>query len=101
VAYARDRDGALRASAAFGAWIDRVARGGSAVLDRFLLTPIGGITAGADRWIPAGDGRMGGAIESIGRFAAAGSRWPALPLAILLAVVLAVVIGLVSPGLYR
>ncbi|HXM71989.1 MAG TPA: proton-conducting transporter membrane subunit [Candidatus Dormibacteraeota bacterium] len=102
IAYTRDKDGALRASAVSGAWLSRLSYAASRNVDRFLVAPVAAIAARLEsRWIPAGEGGIGGALDATGRFAAAGARLPVLPVAIGIAVVLAVVVGLVSPGVFK
>jgi NADH:ubiquinone oxidoreductase subunit 5 (subunit L)/multisubunit Na+/H+ antiporter MnhA subunit len=100
-AYVRDKDGALKASALSGAWLDRwVAAAGGAV-DRFLFTPLTDIATRTDGWVSDADEGLAGAVEATGRLGALGSRLPGLPIAILAAVILALVVGLVAPGVLR
>lgn len=100
-AYARDKDGALVASAATGAWLRAKTATASALVERFLVAPTTDVARRVDVWLPAGDGALGRFADTSGRLALAGGRLPALPLAILLAVGLAIVIGLAAPGLLR
>lgn len=100
-AYVRDKDGALRASALSGAWLDRWVSAAGSTVDRFVFTPLSGIATRTDRWISRGDEGLAGAVEATGRLGALGSRLPGLPVAILAAVILALVVGLVAPGVLR
>jgi hypothetical protein len=54
-----------------------------------------------ERWIPAGDGEVGSALDTTGQLFVSSVRIPVLPLVILLAVILTVVVGLVAPGVFR
>lgn len=102
IAYTRDKDGALRASAVSGAWLSRLSHAASRNFDRFLVAPVAVVAARlGGPWIPAGEGGIGGALDATGRFAAAGTRLPVLPVAIGIAVVLIVVVGLLSPGVFK
>lgn len=102
IAYTRDKDGALRASAVSGGWLARLSDAASRNFDRFLVAPVAVIATRLDgRWIPAGEGGIGGALDATGRFAGSGGRWPVLPVAIGIAVVLVVIVGLVSPGVFK
>ena len=102
IAYTRDKDGALRASAVSGAWLARMTQAAERSFDRFLVAPLVAIAARLDgRWIPAGEGGIVLALDAAGRLAVAGGRLPVLPFAIAIAVVLAVVVGLVSPGVFK
>ncbi|MFI5168492.1 MAG: proton-conducting transporter membrane subunit [Thermoanaerobaculales bacterium] len=100
-AYARDKDGALVASAATGAWLNARMATASALIERFLVAPTADLARRVDVWLPAGDGALGRFADTTGRIALAGGRLPALPLVILLAVGLAILIGLAAPGLLR
>jgi len=102
IAYTRDKDGALRASAVSGAWLVRLSDAAYRSFDRFLVAPVAAIAARLEgRWIPAGEGGIGGALDATGRFAGSGGRLPVLPVAIGIAVVLVVIVGLVSPGVFK
>jgi hypothetical protein len=101
IAYARNKDGALRASARTGAWLSSLVGGGIAIVSRFVFAPVLDLTGRTGEWVPAGDGDLGRAAVASGRFATAFTRAPTLPLLILLAVLLAVVIGVLSPGVFR
>ncbi len=87
VAYAFDKDGALRASAALGRLLDR--------------TVYAAITVRVSEWIPRGDGELARASAASGRLALWAARAPAVPLLIAIAAVLAIAVGLASPGLFR
>jgi NADH:ubiquinone oxidoreductase subunit 5 (subunit L)/multisubunit Na+/H+ antiporter MnhA subunit len=102
IAYTRDKDGALKASAVSGAWLSRLSYAASRNFDRFLVAPVAAIATRLEgRWIPAGEGGIGGALDATGRLAVAGARLPVLPFAIGIAVVLTVVVGFVSPGVFK
>jgi NADH:ubiquinone oxidoreductase subunit 5 (subunit L)/multisubunit Na+/H+ antiporter MnhA subunit len=100
-AYARNKDGALRASARAGAWLGALGSALAGLVDRFLVAPITDLARRIDVWVPAGDGALGRFADASGRVAASGSRAPALPLVVLLAVVLALLVALVAPGVVR
>jgi hypothetical protein len=97
----RAKDGALRASAAAGAWLTRAMRLLFGVVDRFLVAPATDIARRLGDWIPEGDGALGRFATASGQLALASARAPALPLLIVLAVVLALVFALVAPGSAR
>ena len=101
IAYRLDKDGALRASALLGLWLDRLVAGGSALLARFIFEPVATITGRVDDWIPAGDGGLARAAGASGRLALAAARAPVVPLLVLLAALLALAVGLASPGVHR
>jgi hypothetical protein len=102
IAYVRDKDGALRASELSGAWLKRISYTGSRSFDRFIVAPVTLIALRiGERWIPAGDRGVVGALDATGRLVVAGARLPVLPVAIVIAVILTVIVGLVSPGLLR
>ena len=101
LAYAYDKDGALRASAAAGRWLDRLVHGALAVLYRFIYNPVAAITVRVSEWIPQGDGELARASAASGRLALWAARAPAVPLLIAVAAVLALAVGLASPGLFR
>lgn len=101
ITYGSNKDGALRASAVLGSWLDRLLGLLEAAFSRFILEPIAGITEHVDEWIPAGDGELGRAAAASGRLALAAARTPAVPLLILLAALLALVVGVASPGVLR
>jgi NADH:ubiquinone oxidoreductase subunit 5 (subunit L)/multisubunit Na+/H+ antiporter MnhA subunit len=102
IAYMRDKDGALRASALSGAWLGRWSNAANRNVDRFLVAPLAAVAARLDgRWIPAGEGGIGGALDATGRLAGAANRLPVVPVVIVVAVVLTVLVGLVAPGLLR
>ena len=101
IAYAVNKDGALRVSTVTGAW---TASGSSAVagtLDRFLVAPMTDLVRRLELWIRAGDGALGRIAGGAGRATLAGVRAPALPVVLVLAVALAFVIGLIAPGVLR
>ena len=101
-AYVRDKDGALRASELSGAWLRRLTYAGSKNFDRFIVAPVTAIALRVgERWIPAVDWGVVGALDATGRLVAAGARLPVVPVAIAIAVILTVVVGLVSPGVLR
>jgi formate hydrogenlyase subunit 3/multisubunit Na+/H+ antiporter MnhD subunit len=100
-AYARDKDGALVASATTGAWLGARMATAVALVERFLVAPTTDLARRVDVWLPAGDGALARFADTSGRLALAGGRLPALPLVILLAVGLAILIGLAAPGLLR
>lgn len=102
IAYARDKDGALRASALSGSWLGRWVEWADRNVDRFLVAPLAMIAARLDaRWIPAGEGGIAGALDTTGRVAAAANRLPVVPVVIAIAIVLTVVVGLVAQGVLR
>ncbi len=100
-AYSIDKDGALRASAASGRWLDAVLNAGAAAYTRFISAPVTAVTLGLSDWIPQGDGDLARAAAASGRLALSVARVPALPLLVVLAVVLALAVGLAEPGLLR
>jgi len=99
--YVRAKDGALRASAAAGAWLSRAVGLVFGVIDRFLVAPTTDLARRLGDWIPQGDGALGRFATASGQLALASVRAPALPMLVLLAVVLAVVFALVAPGIAR
>ncbi len=101
VAYVSNKDGALRASAGLGTWLDRLVGVGAAALSRFIFEPIGTITERVDDWIPAGDGQLARAAAASGRLALTAARAPAVPLLLVLAALLALAVGLAAPGVLR
>ncbi len=101
IAYAFDKDGALRASAALGRLLDRIVYGALAALYRFIYAPVAAITVRVSEWIPQGDGELARASAASGRLALWAARAPAVPLLIALAAVLAIAVGVASPGLFR
>ena len=101
LAYARDKDSALRASARIGASLSSLVGGGIAIVDRFVFAPVIDLTGRTSEWVRAGDGELGRAAVTSGRFAAAVTRAPTLPLLIVLAVLLGVVVGVLTPGVFR
>jgi hypothetical protein len=102
IAYTRNKDGALRASALPEAWIgSRLAVAWSAV-DRFLAAPATELARRTGDGLAAGDERLARGVAAAGRLAAAvATRPPAVPLVILLAVILAIGLGLTAPGVFR
>jgi NADH:ubiquinone oxidoreductase subunit 5 (subunit L)/multisubunit Na+/H+ antiporter MnhA subunit len=57
IAYTRNKDGALKASAVSGEWLARLSDAGYRNFDRFVVAPLAAIAARLDsRWIPAGEG---------------------------------------------
>ena len=102
IAYVRDKDGALKASTVAGAWLTRIGAFGSKNFGRFIAAPVTEIAIRiGDRWIPAGDAALGGALDTTGRFAVAGGRLPVLPVVVVIAVVLTLVVGLTAPGVFK
>jgi NADH:ubiquinone oxidoreductase subunit 5 (subunit L)/multisubunit Na+/H+ antiporter MnhA subunit len=101
IAYAANKEGAVRASAGIGAWLGTFVTFGTAVVNRFVIAPVLDLARRTGDWIPAGDGDLGRAAITSGRFALGATRAPVLPLIVLLAVLLALLLGLVSPGVYR
>jgi hypothetical protein len=101
IAYLRNKDSALRASALAWAWLTSVGHAGSRSFARFIFAPATEIAVRfGDRWIPAGDAAVGSAVEAGGRYAVAAARLPVLPIVIALAVVLTLVVALASPGVF-
>jgi hypothetical protein len=101
-AYVRNKDGALKASAFAAAWLDRLGVAGSRSFAHFIVAPATEIAVRiGDRWIPVGDAGVVSAVETTGRFAAAGTRLPVLPVVVALAVVLTLVAGLAAPGVFK
>jgi hypothetical protein len=101
IAYAFDKDGALRASAALGRLLDWIVYGALAALYRFIYAPVAAITVRVSEWIPRGDGELARASAASGRLGLWAARAPAVPLLIAIAAVLAIAVGLASPGLFR
>ena len=102
LAYVRDQDGALHVSAWAGTWLRRLTYTTSSTFERFIVAPVTEIAVRfGERWIPVGDGEVGGAFDTAGRLVVAGARLPVLPLVVLVAVILTVVVGLVAPGVFR
>jgi NADH:ubiquinone oxidoreductase subunit 5 (subunit L)/multisubunit Na+/H+ antiporter MnhA subunit len=101
IAYAANKEGAVRASASIGAWLGSFVALGTAAVNRFVIAPVLDLTRRTGDWIPAGDGDLGRAAIASGRFALTAGRAPVLPLIVLLAVLLALLLGLLSPGVYR
>ncbi len=102
IAYVRNKDGALKASAVAAAWLDRLGAAGSRGFARFIVAPVTEIAIRiGDRWIPAGDAAVGSALETTGRFAVMGAGLPVLPIFVALAVVLTLVVALASPGVFK
>jgi NADH:ubiquinone oxidoreductase subunit 5 (subunit L)/multisubunit Na+/H+ antiporter MnhA subunit len=102
IAYVRDKEGALRASELSGTWLRRLSCTGSRSFDRFIVAPVTLIALRiGERWIPAGDKGVAGAVDATGRLVVAGVRLPVLPVVIVIAVILTVIVGLVSPGVLR
>jgi hypothetical protein len=100
-AFAGNKEGALRASARIGAWLGSLLSAVIATVNRFVFAPVLDLTGRTGEWVPSGDRELGRAAVASGRFAAALTRAPAVPLLILLAVLLAVAVGLLSPGVFR
>ena len=100
-AFAGNKEGALRASARIGAWLGSLLGAVIATVNRFVFAPVLDLTGRTGEWVPSGDRELGRAAVASGRFAAALTRAPAVPLLILLAVLLAVAVGLLSPGVFR
>jgi NADH:ubiquinone oxidoreductase subunit 5 (subunit L)/multisubunit Na+/H+ antiporter MnhA subunit len=100
-AYGTDKDGALRASAALAAVLNRWLGLATAAGSRFLWEPIAAITLRVYEWIPEGDGGLAEAAAVSGRLALAAARAPAVPLLVVIAAVLALAVGLATPGLFR
>jgi len=102
LAYLRDKDGALHVSAWTGSWLRRFSYQTSSSLQRFIVAPVTEIAVRlGERWIPVGDGTVGGALDTTGRLVVAGARLPVVPLVVLAAIVLTVIVGLVAPGVFR
>ncbi|HZC79663.1 MAG TPA: hypothetical protein VE258_18045, partial [Ktedonobacterales bacterium] len=101
LAFAYDKDGALRASAALGRWLDQLVGGALAAFHRFIYAPVAAITLRVSDWIARGDGQLARATAASGLLALWAARAPAVPLIIALAAVLALAVGLASPGLFR
>jgi NADH:ubiquinone oxidoreductase subunit 5 (subunit L)/multisubunit Na+/H+ antiporter MnhA subunit len=102
LAYARDKDGALLLSAWTGAWLRRLSNATSSTFQRFIAAPVTEIAVRlGERWIPTGDGEVGGALDTTGRLIVSSARLPVLPLVVLAAVILTLVVGLVAPGVFR
>jgi len=102
IAYVQDKDGALRASELSGVWLRRLSYAASRNFDRYIVAPVTLIALRiGDRWIPAADGGVIGALDATGRIVVAGARLPVVPVAIAIAVILTVLVGLISPGLLR
>ncbi|HSS93536.1 MAG TPA: proton-conducting transporter membrane subunit [Candidatus Dormibacteraeota bacterium] len=100
-AFVYDKDGALRASAALGRWLDQVLGIAAGLLSRFVYEPVLAITLRINDLIPEGDGELARAAAASGRLALAAARLPAVPIVIGLAALLALVVGIVSPGVFR
>jgi hypothetical protein len=100
-AFVRDKDGALRASAWFGNWLDSLIAGVGATLARFVYAPVATAVDRLNESIPSGDGQLARAAAASGRLALTATRGPAVPLLIALAAALAVAVGLLSPGVFR
>ena len=101
IAYRANKDGAMRASAGLGSWVDRFAAFAMQAFGRFVVSPAAGMAAGTSEWIPVRDDALGQSAVASGRLAAAFSRAPVLPMMIVLAVVLAVALAILSPGVFR
>jgi len=101
IAFAANKDGAVRASSRLGGVVDRVVGQGQAAAARFIVGPAVSIAAGADEWSVVRDDALGLSPVATGRLAALVARVPTVPAVIFLAVVLALVLGLVSPGVFR
>jgi NADH:ubiquinone oxidoreductase subunit 5 (subunit L)/multisubunit Na+/H+ antiporter MnhA subunit len=102
VAYLRDKDGALTASALAGAWLRRLVQAGSRGFARFVVAPMTDLAwRVGDRWIPVGDAGLGSALDTTGRLIVAGTRLPVLPVVIGIAVILTLVVGIASPGVFK
>ncbi len=99
--YRRDRDGALRAAALPGVWLDARLNMAWSAVDRFLVAPATKVAAGTGDGLGAADDGLGRAAAAAGRLAAATTRAPAMTLVILLAVLLAIGLGVITPGLFR
>jgi NADH:ubiquinone oxidoreductase subunit 5 (subunit L)/multisubunit Na+/H+ antiporter MnhA subunit len=101
VAYARSKDGALRASALAATWLDSRLTATWSAVDRFLVAPATDLAARSGDGLAAGDERLVRAAAAAGRLAARSTRAPSVPLVILLAVLLAIGLGLIAPGVFR
>jgi len=102
LAYVRDKDGALLVSAWSGTWLRRLSYATLSNFQRFIAAPVTEIAVRlGERWIPTGDGEVGGALDTTGRLIVSGARLPVLPLVVLAAVILTLVVGLVAPGVFR
>lgn len=100
-AFASNKDGALRASAAMGDWLFGALGRGAAAWSRFIWAPIASVTERVDDGIPQADGELATAAAASGRLALAVARMPAVPLLVIIAAVLALTVGIASPGLFR
>jgi hypothetical protein len=101
IAFRYSKDGALRASAVLGSWVDRPVRVAMATVSRFVIEPAEGLAGGTEEWIPSRDDALGRSAVATGRLAALATRAPVLPVLIMLAVLLAGGIALISPGVFR
>ena len=101
IAYAANKEGAVRASASVGGWLSSLVGRAVTAVERFVVAPALAIAGRTGEMIPAADGELGRAAVVSGRFAVTSARAPVLPLMILFAVLLAVLIGLLSPGVFR
>ena len=101
LAYGTNKDGALRASAAFGVWLSGLLAGVAGGWARFIWAPIASLTERVEDGIPQGDGEVARAAAASGRLALAAARTPAVPLLVIIAAVLAIVVGIATPGLFR
>jgi NADH:ubiquinone oxidoreductase subunit 5 (subunit L)/multisubunit Na+/H+ antiporter MnhA subunit len=100
-AFLRNKDGALAASAAGGAYLARITGVLFGLFDRFLVAPALDIAQRLDNWIPQGDSALGRFTTTTGQLALAAARGPAVAVVIVLAVLLAVLFALVAPGVAR
>jgi NADH:ubiquinone oxidoreductase subunit 5 (subunit L)/multisubunit Na+/H+ antiporter MnhA subunit len=102
IAYLRNKDGALQASALAKERLARLGAAASTSFARFIVAPATEIAIRiGDRWIPAGDAGLGSALDTTGHFAVTGARLPVLPIVVAVAVVLTLVVGLASPGVFK
>jgi NADH:ubiquinone oxidoreductase subunit 5 (subunit L)/multisubunit Na+/H+ antiporter MnhA subunit len=100
-AYARSKDGSLRASG----WLDgRRGAGliaGARLLDRFLLEPSGRIVEGTGEGLLASDAAVGTVSLVTGRLVAKVGRAPIAQVLVVMAVLVALAVALLSPGVIR
>jgi NADH:ubiquinone oxidoreductase subunit 5 (subunit L)/multisubunit Na+/H+ antiporter MnhA subunit len=101
IAFSISKDGALRASSAFGEWLGRAVGSVTETLGRRIDAPTAAARVG--EWIQAGDSTLGRAATTSGRLAFLLARAPASApaLLILVAALLALAVALLTPGLYR
>jgi NADH:ubiquinone oxidoreductase subunit 5 (subunit L)/multisubunit Na+/H+ antiporter MnhA subunit len=101
IAYSTNKYGAARASSALGGWANRGAGIAARAVSRFVVGPAVGIAGGTGDWILRRDDAVADSVLATGRLVALASRFPVVPVVILLGVVLAVGLALLSPGVFR